>query len=155
MMRLNKSTKPSSSSQVCGLMVLLLMKTNSPSLTPGKECPKSSSQIKDNASISSSIQWSLTGFIGTNTQLHSTRPLMVYSKTWLFQLLKQPDKNSFSIFTLKREEVCSMLVQLVLERPLSSRITSVALTKMSILTHPSISITTLTPKLFKSLLNLK
>lgn len=78
-----------------------------------------------------------------------------FSKTWLFQLLKLPDKDSFLISMLMPEEVCSMLVLLVLVRQQSLRITSPLLIKMLLLMPPLTSITTLTPNLFKLLLNPK
>lgn len=81
--------------------------------------------------------------------------MKVFSKTWLSQLLRRQDKDSFSIFMSNIEEECSTLDLPVPVRPLSSRITSLLLIKTLPSTPPLTSTTILIPNHFKLLLNPK
>jgi len=130
-MQSSSSMRVSSYSQACGPMELLLMRTRSNSVTPGRasQANNSNTTATSNASTTTLIQSvpnSSTGLIRLSTSTLNTKAC---SATWLYQLLTLPGSPSFWTCMLHKRRVCSTLVPPVLVRPPLSRTTSLLLTR--------------------------
>lgn len=125
-MKSSKFMRPSSFLLACGHLVRHSMRTRSVSATAGRVLPKSNSQSKVPASITSLMCCRVPGFTGTVRSNLLTNHMKVSTITWSCQRLRLLARNSFSICMLLLAKASSMLALLEQVRQLSLRTISLS-----------------------------